>query len=132
MRRQARRMRRYGWQPMIVMNPGDQLPDILIVILARWAWRYRSELAPLTTAVALAVAGWALHITHRHGWPVVVAATVVASLALTVAGRRLGLVSRAERLYAVTVVLSAGGWLAAATAVGPWQPLLLRLLAIAG
>lgn len=132
MRRQARRMRRYGWQPMIFMNPGDQLPDIILVILARQAWRYRSELAPVTTAVALVLAGWVLHATHRHAWPMVVAATVVASLALTVAGRRLGLVTRAERLYAVTVVLSAGGWLAAATAAGPWQPLLLRLLGIAG
>ena len=46
----ARKMRRYGMQPMVVMNAGDPLPDLVIVILARLLWRYRSELAPLTTA----------------------------------------------------------------------------------
>lgn len=34
-------------QPMMVISPGDQLPDIALVIISRWAWRYRSELAPL-------------------------------------------------------------------------------------
>jgi S-DNA-T family DNA segregation ATPase FtsK/SpoIIIE len=125
-------MRRYGFQPMIVMNSGDPLPEIILIILVRWAWRYRSELAPLTTAIALALAGWGLHVTHPHTWPVVVAVTAVAATVLGVAGRRLGLVSRAERLYAITVILTTGGWLAAATAVGPWHPLLLRVLGIAG
>ncbi len=46
MRRHARRMRRYGMQPMVVINSGDPLPDLIIVTLARWLWRYRSELAP--------------------------------------------------------------------------------------
>ena len=47
-RRQARRMRRYGMQPMVVINSGDALPDLIIVTLGRWLWRYRSELAPFT------------------------------------------------------------------------------------
>ena len=47
MRRHARQARRAGMQPMMVINPGDQLPELAAVIIARWAWRYRSELAPL-------------------------------------------------------------------------------------
>jgi len=60
MRRQARRMRRYGFQPMMFVNGADGLPEIAAVVLARWAWRYRSELAPLTVAVALTLTAWAL------------------------------------------------------------------------
>jgi hypothetical protein len=43
-RRQARRMRRYGMQPMVVINSGDPLPDLVIATLGRWVWRYRSPL----------------------------------------------------------------------------------------
>jgi FtsK/SpoIIIE family len=131
-RRHARRMRRYGFQPMIVMNPGDQLPETIALVILRWAWRYRSELAPLTTALALALTGWVLHATHPHTWPQLAAGTAIAAAALGAAGPRLGLVSRTERIYATTVVLAAGCWLAAATAAGPGHPLLLRLLAGAG
>ena len=45
MRRQARQARRAGMQPMMVISSGDPLPNLVIVIIARWAWRYRSELA---------------------------------------------------------------------------------------
>ena len=83
MRRQARRMRRYGWQPMIVMNSGDPLPEILLVIITRWAWRYRSELAPLTTAVALTLTAWVLHATHPQTWPVVAAVAAVTATGLS-------------------------------------------------
>ena len=31
---------------MMVINTGDPFPDLAVVVLARWAWRYRSELAP--------------------------------------------------------------------------------------
>ncbi len=34
-RRQARQMRRYGLQPMIVMSPGDHLPDLVFVVIVR-------------------------------------------------------------------------------------------------
>jgi hypothetical protein len=37
-------------QPMMVINLGDPLPDLAAVIIARWAWRYGSELAPLGVA----------------------------------------------------------------------------------
>jgi FtsK/SpoIIIE family len=131
-RRHARWMRRYGLQPMIFMNSGDQLPEAIALVILHWAWRYRSELAPLTTALALALVGWVLHATYSHTWPQLAAVTTMAAAALGAAGPRVGLISRTERVYAATVVLAAGWWLAAATAAGPWHPLLLRLLAGAG
>ena len=70
MRRQARHARRSGLQPMMVINSGDQLPESLAVAALRWAWRYRSELAPAYAGALLLAAGWWLHATHRHAWPV--------------------------------------------------------------
>lgn len=35
LRRHARRMRRYGMQPMIVMNTSDGLPEVAVVMLRR-------------------------------------------------------------------------------------------------
>ena len=55
MRRHARQARRAGMQPMMVIGSGDPLPELAAVVIARWAWRYRSELAPL--GIACAVAG---------------------------------------------------------------------------
>jgi antitoxin (DNA-binding transcriptional repressor) of toxin-antitoxin stability system len=130
MRRHARRMRRYGLQPMVVINPGDPLPDLVIVILARWLWRYRSELAPLTVAAVTAVAAWMLHAAHARWWPAVATVTVAVTVVAGIAGSRIGLVSRFERGYAMTVIAGTGGWLTAATAVGPGRrplPLVLAL-----
>lgn len=62
MRRHVRRMRRYGLQPMTIINPSDPLPETAAVVIARWTWRYRSELAPLATAVAIGAAAWWLHL----------------------------------------------------------------------
>ena len=53
MRRQARLARRSGLQPMMVINSGEPFPETVGVVLARWAWRYRSELAPLGVTAAL-------------------------------------------------------------------------------
>ncbi|HUY46481.1 MAG TPA: hypothetical protein VMV92_12225 [Streptosporangiaceae bacterium] len=119
MRHHARRMRRYGMQPMVVINSGDPLPDLVIVTLARWLWRYRSELAPLTLASTTALTAWILHATHPHWWPALTAATVAATAGAGMVGARLGLAARAERGYAMTVIAATGGWLAAATAAGP-------------
>ena len=128
MRRHARRMRRYGMQPMVVINSGDPLPDLVIVTLARWMWRYRSELAPLTLAAAVALAAWILHTTHPHWWPAITAATAAAAVGAGITGSRLGLATRAERGYAMTVIAATGGWLAAATAAGPFGGPLPRIL----
>jgi antitoxin (DNA-binding transcriptional repressor) of toxin-antitoxin stability system len=128
MRRHARRIRRYGLQAMVVMSPGDPLPDLVIVVLARWLWRYRSELAPPTLAAMTALVAWILHATHPHWWPSLIAATAAATLGAAVAGRRLGLATRAERSYAMAVIASTSGWLAAATAIRPGREPLPWLL----
>jgi hypothetical protein len=128
MRRHARRMRRYGMQPMVVINSGDPLPDLIIVTLTRWMWRYSSELAPLTLATAVALAAWVLHTTHPHWWPGLTPATAAAAAGAGIAGSRLGLATRAERGYAMTVIAATGGWLTAATAAGPFAGPLPRIL----
>jgi DNA segregation ATPase FtsK/SpoIIIE, S-DNA-T family len=98
----------------------------------RLLWRYRSELAPPSTAAALALAGSWAHARHPH-WAVPLAAlTAALSAGLAVpphrwaVGRwaaRWPVVSRpAERLYAATVLGLGGAWLAAATAYGPSRP----------
>ena len=38
-------------------------------MILRWAWRYRSELAPLYLAGAILGASWWLHAAHPHWWP---------------------------------------------------------------
>jgi len=72
-------MRRYGLEPMVVINSGDALPDLVIVLLARWLWRYRSELAPLYLATVTMLAAWVLHATHPGWWAAVLAAATVAA-----------------------------------------------------
>src|ERR1017187_9550956 len=132
MRRHARRMRRYGMQPMVVINSGDPLPDLVIVLLARWLWRYRSELAPGHVAGTTALAAWTLHATHPSWWAAILTATVAGTPVLVIFGSRLGLSTVAERWYAATVTMVGGGWLAAASALGPWREPLPRLLVAGG
>ena len=48
-------------QPMMVVSSGGPLPDLAIVVFARWIWRYRSELAPLGVALLVACLGWYAH-----------------------------------------------------------------------
>ena len=103
MRRYARRMRRYGLQPMTVISPGDPLPESAVVFLFRWAWRCRSELAPFVVVMALALTASLLHGAHAHWWPMILALTAPAVPALVAGGRRLGLATLAERIYAATV-----------------------------
>jgi S-DNA-T family DNA segregation ATPase FtsK/SpoIIIE len=130
MRRQARRMRRYGFQPMLFMSPGDRFPETAAVVMGRWAWRYRSELAPLTTSAALWLAAWLLHIFRPSWWPSLAVLAILGAASLAVAGRHIGLLTREERVYTAVTVAAAGGWLAAGTALGPWRsPLPLILLA---
>jgi hypothetical protein len=129
MRRQARRARRAGMQPMMIIN-GDQFPTPLGVILVRWAWRYRSEFAPVYLALVVGVVGWWAHAAYPHRWAVPAALAMLLAAALTGIGRRIGLATLAERLYAGTVALAAGGWVAAAQALGPFTPPLPVTLAI--
>jgi hypothetical protein len=43
-RRQTRRARKAGLQPIVVIDSPFPVP--VGALLARWAWRYRSEIAP--------------------------------------------------------------------------------------
>ncbi len=119
MRRQARQARRSGLQPMMVINAGEPFPETAGVVLARWAWRYRSELAPLGVAAGIVCAAWWLHATRPHWWPFVAALAGAAAWAAGTFGARWGLSTRIERVYAVTAIYAAGVWLSAATALGP-------------
>jgi biotin operon repressor len=128
LRRQARRLRRDGFQPMMVFNQGDQIPETAAVAIARAVWRYRSELAPIVFAALTVSAAAQLHRTHPRWWPWWALATVTtaAILAIPVPAwlrKAWPVVDRpAERLYAGAVTVTAGGWFTAATAVGPVTP----------
>src|SRR5271155_892938 len=100
MRRHARKMRRYGIQPMTMIRPGDQYPETAAVAIGRWLWRYRSELAPLGVALALVLAGWMMHGRYPRAWPVIAGAAGPIAVVLVTGGKRLGLVTAAERAYA--------------------------------
>jgi hypothetical protein len=117
MRRHARRMRRHGLQPMVVINSGDQFPDVAGLLIVRALWRYRSELAPFSTAAALALAGLWLHAVHPRWWPAILLATAAGPTLVLAAGSR-WLDRRIERIYAATVLTIAGTWLTAVTAHG--------------
>jgi hypothetical protein len=132
MRRTARRMRRYGFQPMMFLNSGDGLPETAAVVLARWAWRYRSELAPLTTAAGMWLAAWLAHVFRPQWWPYPAALTAGTAACLLAAGRHIGLSTRAERLYAAITTAAAGTWLTAAVLRGPWRSPLPLVLALGG
>ncbi len=131
-RRHARKMRRYGIQPMTVISPGDQFPEVAAVVIGRWLWRYRSELAPLAVAAGLMLAAWITHARYPGWWPVVAVAGAVAGALFAVAGARLGLATVAERGYAAAVATAAGGWLAVATATGPGRAPLPQVLMAGG
>jgi hypothetical protein len=127
--RQIRRQtRRAGLQPIVVIDSPFPVPAA--VILARLAWRYRSEIAPATMAGAVLVAGWWLHHGHASQWPWLLTASDLAAAALTALGARIGLARLAERVYAATAVLTAGGWLAAAALLGPLSTPMPQVLVI--
>ena len=132
MRRHARKMRRYGIQPMTVIRPGDQFPETAAIVIGRSLWRYRSELAPLGVALTLVLAASVTHDRYPGCWPALAGASGPAAIVLVVAGKRLGLVTAAERAYAAGLVVAAAGWLAAATVLGPLSAPVPQALAVAG
>jgi hypothetical protein len=128
MRRHARQARRAGMQPMMVINSGDPFPELAIAVIARFAWRYRSELAPAAVTAALAAAGAWLHAAHPGASAAVLAGSLAAACAVAAFGARVGLARLAERAYAGAVLLAGGAWLALAAALGPLaRPLPLSL-----
>jgi hypothetical protein len=120
MRRQARRARRSGLQPMMIINSGEPFPETVAVLLARAVWRYRSELAPLGVTAALVAAAWWLHATRPHWWGLTAVAAGVAAWAVALFGARWGLSALIERIYAAVTIYAVGVWLSAAIAVGPF------------
>jgi hypothetical protein len=132
LRRQARQVRRYGIQPMIIMGDGDGLPATVGVLAVRALWRYRSELGPMAFAALMFLVGLALHKARPGLWPWPLATGAIVAAIATAAGEWLSLPTRAERLYAAVTALCAGGWLAIAAVAGPLDPPLSVLLAIGG
>jgi FtsK/SpoIIIE family len=127
-RRQTRRARRAGLQPIVVIDSPFPVPPG--ILLARFAWRYRSEIAPATTAGAVLAAAWWLHHGHASLWPWLLAVSDLTAAALGVFGARVGLDRLPERVYAALAVLAAGGWLAVAALLGPFTPPMSQVLAI--
>jgi hypothetical protein len=133
MRRRARQVRRAGMQPMMVINAdGSQFPEPAAVVLARWAWRCRSELAPVAVMAALLGASWWAHAAFPRWWGLILSASCAGAWLAVTFGARLGLPTLAERIYAASTTFAAGAWLAAAAATGPLTAPLLPVLGIAG
>ena len=130
MRRQARLARRSGLQPMMVINTGDGFPETMAVVLARWAWRYRSELAPVGVAAGLVAAAWWWHHTRPHWWLFIAVLAGVGAWAVALFGARWRFPTIAERVYAAITIYVAGIWLSAATVIGPKVSPLPQALAI--
>ena len=127
-RRQTRRARKAGLQPIVVIDHPSLVPAG--VVLARLAWRYRSEIAPAVTAGAVVAGGWWLRHGHDHLWPWPLAISDLAAFALLIWGGRIGLSRLVERVYAAVAVLVAGGWLAVAALLGPLTSPMPQVLGI--
>jgi hypothetical protein len=119
-------------QPMMVISSGDRLPDLVIVVITRWMWRYRSELAPLGVAGVVAAFGWYAHASLSPWWPLILATAGIAAWVLGAFGARFGIPSRLERLYLALVVLASGTWDTLATALGQHASPLPQALGIGG
>ncbi len=122
MRRMARRARRAGLEPVVVLNDGGRLPSSAAEVLARVAWGYRSEMAPFLVAGAVFMAGWWAHLSTPHWYPFFIAGSAAAAWLLVTFGAWLGLPWLPDRVYAGVTVFSAGGWVAFAALFGPLTP----------
>lgn len=101
--------------------PDDRYPGQTLEALARWTYRYRSELAPLAIAAVLGLAALYLHARRPEAWPLLAVITAVAGVFLwRFSGRWID--RAAERSYAGSVAGLAGAWLTVATATGPSTP----------
>jgi FtsK/SpoIIIE family len=125
LRRHARKLRSDGFQPIMVVNPNERLPETAAAAVGRWLWRYRSELAPIGLAALIAVAALGLHHAYRDSWPWFAITTLASTATFAApqphwARKAWSLLERpAERTYIAAVALIAGGWLTIATALGP-------------
>jgi S-DNA-T family DNA segregation ATPase FtsK/SpoIIIE len=131
MRRRRYHRRRFGFRrhdpvPLLYVPDEGSYGAAALVWTIRAIWRYRSELAPLTTAAVLACAGLWLHIRHMAWWPWLAALCMALVVAIAAIPPHVGWVRRwapldrrVERAYTALCVAFGGGWLTAATAIGP-------------
>ena len=105
-RRQTRRARRAGLQPIVVIDSPFPAPAALL--LARLAWRYRSEVAPAVTAGAVLAAGWWLHAGIPAGGRSCSQPPTWARPRWPCSAARVGLTRLAERVYAAATVAAGG------------------------
>jgi FtsK/SpoIIIE family len=128
LRRHARRLSRDGYQPMMLVNSGSELPESAATAIVRAIWRYRSELVPIAVAAATELAATTLHHAHRGAWPWLALTTLALIAALAApppawARKAWAMLDRpAERIYAIAITATTGGWLTTATAIGPTTP----------
>jgi S-DNA-T family DNA segregation ATPase FtsK/SpoIIIE len=117
---------------MMFVNSGDPLPELAIVVLVRWIWRYRSELAPIGVAYLVVGVGWYARTAIAAWWPWLLCGSGVAAWLLGTFGARIGIPTFLERLYVAVTVLMCGIWDALAAAVGPFTAPLPQMLGIGG
>jgi hypothetical protein len=128
LRRHARRLSRDGYQPMMVINSGSDLPETATTALVRAVWRYRSEPVPIAVAAAAFVVANTLHRGHHAAWPWLALTTLAIITALTIPppawARKVWVMldHPAERAYAIAITVATGGWLTTATALSPATP----------
>jgi len=79
MRRQARRARRAGLQPVVLLDSDGGFRPSAGEVIARVAWRYRSESAPFLVAGAVSLAGWWAHLTTPHWYPFFIVGSAAAT-----------------------------------------------------
>ena len=140
-RRQSRRAwrgRRDGY-PVMFIGTGEPVSLIAAAALGRWLHRHRSAFAPLAVMLAVFITAGVIHRHHPRYWLAVVAITAVVTILTGIPHRLLwaspagrftatgltrvweacGIDRPIERIYATAVIAVAGGWLAAAIAIGP-------------
>ena len=77
-------------------------------VIARIAWRYRSELSPLLVAAAVFLAGWWAHLSTPHWYPYFIVSSGAVAWLLIAFGAWLGLPRLADRVYSGVTVFAAG------------------------
>jgi S-DNA-T family DNA segregation ATPase FtsK/SpoIIIE len=130
---------RHGGYPVIFSAPYEPIVLMALAALGRLAYRHRSAFLPFIIAGPVFVVAAVLHRDHPGAWPLITAVTVTVTFILGMPHRVMwpgqsghmaaGLVTRlweacgisrlAERVYAAVSIAAGGGWLAAATAIGP-------------
>ncbi|MFI6540267.1 cell division protein FtsK [Nonomuraea sp. NPDC050547] len=132
MRRNARRMRRMGVQPIASITDDLELAPMIIATIGRAMWRYRSELTPVTMAALLLAAAMFLNAAYRTWGPTIAGTTALGAVAVLIWGQWINLSRPIERGYAAVTTAFAGGWLATSTVHGPLNRPLPLVLGIGG